>query len=93
MQIADFADLGPAEQKLIDHLRDDRLEPCEIGSHCPAAHSPADLTIRASLIRALIRNLVSDVPVPDRGIAIEGAFIRGDGPSLSIGQGLDFENI
>lgn len=87
----DFADLTAAEIGLIDHLR--RGEPGVFfaSPSLPPANASHGLQIRASLIRALILRQVTNVPLPERGLRIQGAYIHGDGPLQAETPGLDLE--
>ncbi|QYK41272.1 MAG: hypothetical protein KF887_18190 [Paracoccaceae bacterium] len=88
--LADFPDLTAAETRLVDWLqaRDRRI--CEISGAVPDSDTP-DVTLRASLLRELALGKVEGVPLPETGLRVRGAWIRGDGPAGAETRGLDLE--
>lgn len=91
MKVADFGDLTKAEAGLIAHLQGGGAWDFEASEGVPPKDAPADLHIRASLVRALILKKVEDCALPERGLHIWGAYILGDGDSRGETRGLDLE--
>lgn len=89
MKVEDFGDLTRAEAALIAHLQQDEPGTFWASDRVPPEDAPIDLHIRASLIRALVLRKVDDCPLPDRGLLIAGAYIRGDGKPGGESRGLD----
>lgn len=93
MKAKSFRNQTEAERTLIAHFRQGHTGPCDISPAIPGERADESLHIRASLIRALVLGLITDVPVPDKGMEVTGAFIIGD--SIADGEvcGLDLENV
>lgn len=89
--VAEFGDLTQAEQGLLDHLRKNASGEFYASKSLPPENAPRDLHIRASLIRALVLGQIAEIPLPERGIGIGGAFIFGDGAAGGETAGLDLE--
>ena len=91
MKVADFGDLTKAEAGLIAHLQGGGAWDFEASEGVPPKDAPADLHIRASLIRALILKKIEDCALPERGLRTRGAYILGDGDTRGENRGLDLE--
>lgn len=91
MQLESFGDLSAAETALIAHLRGHKPGHCEIAPDLPPEDAGPDVQIRASLLRALILQQIEGIPLPERGLRLAGAYIRGDGPPEAETRGLDLE--
>lgn len=90
-KIEDWGDLSEAEAGLIAHLRAGTAGEFWASDSLPPENAPPELHIRTSLIRALLLGQVEDVPVPERGLEICGALLRGDGEGET--TGLDLEGV
>lgn len=91
MKAGDFADQTEAEKKLIAHLREGKVGPCKVGEATPPENAASEFRVRSSLIRALMVGKLADVPLPERGLQLFGAYIVGDGPTGGETAGLDLE--
>ncbi|MEL6233792.1 MAG: hypothetical protein AAFR46_05250 [Pseudomonadota bacterium] len=96
-KLADFGELLPAGAKLLAEL--DTGQECVIGGGgVPPEDPPRDVVIRASFLRwCILRGPEEETPkirVHEKGIRVQGAYIRGDRPkphSAWLTAGLDLE--
>ncbi len=90
-ELSDFTPLRPAEQQLVAWLQAGNREPCVISAQLPAPDAPAQMRLRASLVRYLVRGGCAACPLPETGLRLFGALIEGDGPPGAQTRGLDLD--